>query len=54
MLRTNRGYFLLLLQAFTFAYLKPHGIKNVQHFKFELSELALAVLFVLLAANLKL
>jgi NhaP-type Na+/H+ or K+/H+ antiporter len=48
------GLLSVVVAGFTFAYLKPHGIKNVQHFKFELSELALAVLFVLLAANLKL
>ncbi|NJO89074.1 MAG: sodium:proton antiporter, partial [Chloroflexia bacterium] len=48
------GLLSVVVAGFTFAYLKPHGIKNVQHFKFELSELALAILFVLLAANLKL
>lgn len=48
------GLLAVVIAGFTFAYRKPHGIKNVQHFKYELSELALAVLFVLLAANLKL
>jgi NhaP-type Na+/H+ or K+/H+ antiporter len=48
------GLLSVVVAGFTFAYFKPHGIKNVLHFKFELSELALAVLFVLLAANLKL
>jgi len=48
------GLLAVVIAGFTFSYLKPHGVKNIQHFKFELSELALAVLFVLLAANLKL
>lgn len=48
------GLLAVVVAGFTFAFRKPHGIKNIQHFKFELSELALAVLFVLLAANLRL
>ncbi len=48
------GLLTVVVAGLSFAVLKPHGLKKIQSFKIELSELALAVLFVLLAANLQL
>ena len=48
------GLLAVVVAGFTFGLKQPHGITHIRHFKLELSELALAVLFVLLSANLNL
>ncbi len=47
------GLLAVVIAGITFGIKKPHGFRNIKHFKVELSELALAVLFIILAANLK-
>ena len=47
------GLLAVVVAGITFGIKKPQGFSNIKHFKVELSELALAVLFVILAANLK-
>ena len=48
------GLLAVVVAGFTFGLKQPQGIRPIKHFKLELSELALAVLFILLAANLDL
>ncbi len=47
------GLMAVVIAGITFGINKPHGFSSIKHFKVELSELALAVLFIILAANLK-
>jgi len=47
------GLLAVVVAGITFGIKKPHGFSNIKHFKVELSELALAILFIILAANLK-
>ncbi len=51
---SESGLLTVVVAGFTFGIKQPHGIRPIKHFKLELSELALAVLFILLAANLNL
>jgi len=46
------GLLAVVVAGITFGIKKPHGFSNIKHFKVELSELALAILFIILSANL--